>query len=118
MTTATAPSGRFDPNLRAWRGAAWIVGAWATLGVLFVVEQQTGAGAGPAGAVVFRRMVGPALGAALTPFGFFLARRFRVEGPRWLPHLGVHALAGLALTLASYSALYAVHRAAGTLGPL
>jgi len=61
--------------------------------------------------------VGPALGAALTPFGLFLARRFRVEAPRRLRHLSVHALAALALTLASFSALYAVHRAAGTLEP-
>jgi DNA-binding LytR/AlgR family response regulator len=94
----------------------WIVAAWATLGVLFIVEQQTSANAGPSGVVVFRRMAGPALGAALTPFGLYLARRFRVEAPRRLLHLSIHAFAALALTIASFSALYAVHRAAGTLG--
>ena len=117
MSTSTLSSGRFDTHFRSWRGAGWIVGAWATLGVLFILEQQTGADAGVSGAVVFRRMVGPALGAALTPFGFFLARRFRVEAPRRLLHLSIHALAAVALTLASFSALFAVHRAAGTLGP-
>jgi DNA-binding LytR/AlgR family response regulator len=117
MSISTFPTGRFDPPFRSWRGAACIVGAWTMLGVLFLVEQQTGGSPGVSGAMVFRRMVGPALGAALTPLGLLLARRFRVEAPRRLLHLSIHALAGVSVTLASFSALYFVHRAAGTLGP-
>jgi DNA-binding LytR/AlgR family response regulator len=94
-----------------------MVGAWALLGLLFVIEEQAGTRAGLSGAAVFRRMVGPALGAALTPLMLFLARRFRVEAPRRAPHLALHVLAGLSLTLASFSVLFAVHRATGTLAP-
>lgn len=118
MMAASLSRERGDPLFRTWRGAGWIVGSWALLGVLFVAEQQVGGPPGLSGTVWFRRMVGPALGAALTPLGLFLARRFRVEAPRRLRHLSLHTLFALALTLASFSALYAVHRAAGTLGPV
>jgi len=108
---------RFHPHPADWRVVGWAMAAWGLLGTTFILEQLAATHAGLTAAVVFRRMVGPALGAALTPFGISLARRFPVQAPRRLRHLSLHALVGFSVTVASFSALYAVHRAAGTLGP-
>jgi len=111
MHTATAPR-------LSWRTAALATAAWALLGVLFLVEEVGTAQADLSPALVFRRMIGPLLGAALTPFGFQLARRFRVESPHRLRHAAVHALAGVSITLATFTLLYFVHRGMGTLAPI
>ncbi|HEX8243831.1 MAG TPA: LytTR family DNA-binding domain-containing protein [Longimicrobium sp.] len=118
MNAGTLPHARLGSPVRSWRAAALIVGGWMLLGVLFLVEQ--GAVGQPAltGPTLFRRLVGPALGAALTPLGLHLARRYRVEAPHRLRHGLILAFGALGLTLASFTALYYVHRLAGTLGPV
>ncbi|HEX6747507.1 MAG TPA: LytTR family DNA-binding domain-containing protein [Longimicrobium sp.] len=117
MNAAALPHARAGASVRSWRGAALIVGGWMLLGVIFLAEQGAAGQPALSATALFRRLVGPALGAALTPLGLHLARRFRVEAPNRLRHAAILALCALGMTLASFTALYYVHRLAGTLGP-
>ena len=99
-----------------WRPVALVLGGWTTVALVYLAQQALATGLD--GPMVFRRLLGPYTAAALTPVIVYLARRFPLGTGRTRRNLGVHAVAGSALSVAALSGIFLLDRAVGALEPM